>query len=299
MDIQKIENFLALAKTLSFTKAADSVFKTQSVLSRQIVAMEEELGMKLCVRTKRSVELTPAGEILADGLKKVLALYDSVVDEAKAVNSGFVGSVRLSVISAQTICDTLGPVLSSFSKKMPGIKVDVITKNVSTIRQMLMDDTIDFAYGREIDFGKLKGVAFLPLFDVDVCYVASKNFSGNGVLSRVKDESELDKYPFIWTNELRSQMVDKMIYERQLRCGDSNMLFAPDLSTMHLWIEIGRGYSLLNTASHFVHNPAVTYFPLPGVTVKEGLIWKTDNKNPCVNYFIDFAEQYVGNFHFK
>ena len=82
MDFQKIESFLALAETLSFTKASNTVFKSQSVLSRQIVSMEEELGIQLFTRTKRRVELTPAGKALVPGLKKVMELYDSVIEEA-------------------------------------------------------------------------------------------------------------------------------------------------------------------------------------------------------------------------
>ena len=169
MDLQKIESFLALAQSLNFTKAAESLYKTQSVLSRHIISMEEELGIQLFTRTKRSVTLTPAGKYLATGFKQVLELYDTVTAQAAAINTGFDGTLNICTIAGQTVSHTFAPVLREFGKAHGNISVNVVAKNVSAIRYMLQNQQIDFAFGREIVLAGHSGISFPPLIDISIC----------------------------------------------------------------------------------------------------------------------------------
>ena len=78
MDSLKIECFLAVAELNSYSKAADMLFKNQSVLSRQVMALEEELGVKLFYRKGRGVSLTPAGQVFRDGIRRIGGIYKSL-----------------------------------------------------------------------------------------------------------------------------------------------------------------------------------------------------------------------------
>lgn len=64
MTIFQIQCFLNVAEYLNFTEAANHLFVAQSSLSRNVSNLEEELGMKLFVRTKKYVRLTSSGAIL-------------------------------------------------------------------------------------------------------------------------------------------------------------------------------------------------------------------------------------------
>ena len=70
MDSQKMTAFFAVAQTKSFSKAADLLFKNQSAISRQILALEKELGVQL-YSWRRTVALTKAGEVFKSGMEKV------------------------------------------------------------------------------------------------------------------------------------------------------------------------------------------------------------------------------------
>ena len=68
MQLRQLEYFVAVAELLNFRKAAESLYVTQPLLSKQIAELEDEVGCPLLIRNTRSVALTPAGE---DLFKKV------------------------------------------------------------------------------------------------------------------------------------------------------------------------------------------------------------------------------------
>ena len=80
MKLRQLEYFLAVAEELHFTRAAAKVNVSQSVLSRQIQALEAELGTSLLTRTSRDVKLTAAGDTLRVHARRIL----SEVHEAKS-----------------------------------------------------------------------------------------------------------------------------------------------------------------------------------------------------------------------
>ncbi len=75
MNFSQIKCFLAAAEYRSFTRAADRLYLSQPVLSRQIASMEDELGIELFIREKKSIRLTHAGEVFAEGLTKLAREY--------------------------------------------------------------------------------------------------------------------------------------------------------------------------------------------------------------------------------
>ena len=72
MNTQQLKTFIQVAENLNFARAAESLNITQSAVSRQIHALEEELDAKLLHRTTRTVRLTPAGISFLDDAKQVV-----------------------------------------------------------------------------------------------------------------------------------------------------------------------------------------------------------------------------------
>ena len=65
MKTEQLYEFLVLSRTLNYSRAADALYISQSVLSRHILEMEQELNTSLFFRTTHNVSLTPAGHLLA------------------------------------------------------------------------------------------------------------------------------------------------------------------------------------------------------------------------------------------
>ena len=88
LDLRKLRYFAAVAEHRHFGRAARQLYIAQPVLSRQIRALEQELGCTLLERTTRSVELTPAGVQLRDEVRGVVASVDAAVRRVHDVARG-------------------------------------------------------------------------------------------------------------------------------------------------------------------------------------------------------------------
>src|SRR6185295_7561220 len=82
-----IQGFEAAARTLSFTKAADELFITQSAVSRQIRSLEDHLGVALFERRPRALELTEQGRNLQRAATDLLERLQEVTDRLRT-NAG-------------------------------------------------------------------------------------------------------------------------------------------------------------------------------------------------------------------
>ena len=103
--------FTVISETGSFTAAAKKLGISQPPLSKQIMLLEEELGVKLFERGAKKTELTEAGTYLYFKAKDILSLMDSVSDDLKHFPSSARGVLKLGVISSS------GTVLVDFLKQ--------------------------------------------------------------------------------------------------------------------------------------------------------------------------------------
>ena len=111
MTFNQIKYFVTVAECLSFTEAAKCLFITQPALSRQINAMEEELGTRLFIREKKRLKLTPGGSVLYNRLPKVLSDYAEAVEDAKHANSGYEGELRIGFLDIYDISELFDDVI--------------------------------------------------------------------------------------------------------------------------------------------------------------------------------------------
>lgn len=154
--------FDAAARWLSFTKAAGELFITQSAVSRQVAALEGELGVALFQRRHRALDLTDDGRRLAAAVADALAGVRAAVEQIRAPH----GREVLTITTTPGLASLwLIPRLAGFTGAFPGIDVRI---DASHEVRSLASEGFDIA----IRYGNSRSLEGTPLFDevvVPVC----------------------------------------------------------------------------------------------------------------------------------
>ena len=95
MNTRQIEYFLAVAEELSFTRAAEKMYVSQTAVTQQIQALEELMGVKLLNRTKKQVELTLAGQVFQQEGRQILQHIENAFAHARDASEGMTGGMKI------------------------------------------------------------------------------------------------------------------------------------------------------------------------------------------------------------
>jgi DNA-binding transcriptional LysR family regulator len=123
-EIRHLVYFHEVARQLHFRKAAETLAVAQPALSRQISQLERELGVALFFRSRRRVELTPAGRLLEERVEPVLRTLAGMTTELEAVAGGETGHVRVA-FTGLAMATVLPGILRDFNRRFPGIRLEL------------------------------------------------------------------------------------------------------------------------------------------------------------------------------
>ncbi|OCL28512.1 LysR family transcriptional regulator [Orenia metallireducens] len=134
--------FYYVAKYLSFSKAADELFISQSAVSQSIKSLEEELNTSLFIRSTKRVKLSKEGEILLKHIEPALNLIKSGERNIQEINSFEKGQIHIG--ANDTISkDFLLPYLKKFHQLYPQIHIQITNRTSSTCVELLKQGAID------------------------------------------------------------------------------------------------------------------------------------------------------------
>lgn len=144
MDLRYVRSFLALAEHLHFGRAAAAVYLSQPALSLQIRNLEQELGVTLFERNRRSTSLTPAGRVFVDQARELLRLAEISLTTLRKAEAGEIGTLRIGFISTAAAL-VVPPLVLKFRRLYPGVELD--------LRNILTSDQVAHLLDRRIDIG--------------------------------------------------------------------------------------------------------------------------------------------------
>ena len=153
MNIHQLNYFLDLASTLSFTQTARNFFVSQTAITQQIKSLEEKLGVQLFERTKRRVELTPAGHVFIGEARSIIAKIESSIAKTRAASSGFSGTLSLAFIAGfgQT---PFPQFLHTFQHQYPNIDLKISNDSISGMYNGLRSGIYDIVFNLAFDLDK-------------------------------------------------------------------------------------------------------------------------------------------------
>ena len=142
MELRHLRYFAAVAETLSFTRAANSLRLAQPSLSKQIRNLEDEIGVRLLDRDRNHVALTSAGAVFLDETRRLLAGADLAIQLARAAAEGQTSALRIAAISPLTLV-FLPASLAHFREKFPDVRVSLHEKLSGGIPAALRSGDLD------------------------------------------------------------------------------------------------------------------------------------------------------------
>lgn len=142
MNLKQLEYFVSVAETSSFTKTADRFFISQTAVTQQIKVLEEQLDVILLSRTKRHVELTPAGAVFLSEAKAILTRMENAVIKAKKAATGFIGSLHLGIVEGYDN-PRMPDLLRSFRTAYPNVLLSIHEASVGNLYTALLSHQLD------------------------------------------------------------------------------------------------------------------------------------------------------------
>ena len=144
MDIRQLQYFVGIAETGRFSEASKVLFVTQSAVSQQIKALEEELGTQLFVRQPHSVTLTESGQELLPLAKKVLRGITECRDRISDLKGLLCGTLNIGLTFS--LEPYIRETMLAFMMRYPKVKVNAYYKSQSDLLRMLKDHEIDIMF---------------------------------------------------------------------------------------------------------------------------------------------------------
>lgn len=189
--IRQIEAFVEVVRQGGFSAAAQTLFTTQSAVSKSVKLLEEELGFLLIERLGHRSTLTQAGEVVYRHGVKLLATQDDMEAELRDLAGLKDGTLRLGLSPVGS--DILyAPLFTIYRKRYPGVKVSLVETGSDSLKDLVRDGQLDFAgtllpVSSEFDFHMVRKE---PL----VCVLPAKHRLANAGALSLK---ELKDEPFI------------------------------------------------------------------------------------------------------
>lgn len=147
LELRHLTSFIAVAERKSFVHAAEHLHLSQPAVTAQIQRLEEELGVQLLDRNRRSVRLTPAGETFLAGARATLDRANEAILATQRVARGETGRVRIG-FPPSVLKEIMPNIMIEFHKQHPGVKLDLFSLHTSLTIAALEEDNIDIGYVR-------------------------------------------------------------------------------------------------------------------------------------------------------
>lgn len=293
MTLNQLKYFIAVVRCLSFTEAAKSLFMTQPALSRQIQAMEAELGTQLFIRDKKTLKLTPGGSALYSKLPDFLRQYEEMMEDARNANRDFEGQLRIGFLDIYDASSLFPPVVEAFQRNHGGIRLTMERFSLGELPERLYEGKLDIicTYGFSL-FDK-PDLVTVNVQKFDSCVMFNKDHPLANKPDLTMDDLRQER--FIQLGSEASQEGYQYIANLISRGGISpEVQYVEKNDDVLLWVEMGCGIAVTSDRTVERHNPKVVIRELNMPEVKGHdvtVAWRRSNYNPAIALFMELMEK--------
>ncbi|MEY4752802.1 MAG: hypothetical protein RJA44_477 [Pseudomonadota bacterium] len=297
MDLRQMRYFLALAEERNFGRAAERLHMAQPPLTRQIRALEDELGTPLFLRTSKGVELTDAGLALLDEVPNLLALAQRARERTQRAGQGLTGRLDVATFGSG-ILDAIPRVLARFHRERPEVKI--VLHNLTKAEQLeaLRERRITVGFNRLVPPQDDLCVEQVLRESMMVGLPARHPLAARAVITiEDLDDLPLILYPNIPMRGLAEEVMGafrqagvRLRVEQQVE----------DVLTCIALVASGFGLCITTASTASLQLPGVTYRPLQSVHLRDvelSCLYRRTDASPVLAAFLavvrDFAREHA------
>jgi DNA-binding transcriptional LysR family regulator len=293
MELRHLRYFVTVAEELHFGRAAERLHLSQPPLSMQIKALESEIGTQLLERSRRKVELTPAGAVFLREAREILARVEQAMAAAQRAGRGEIGELTIGFISIADY-NVLPQVLSEFRIHQPSVRLNL--REATTDAQLLdlVQQRIDVGFVlAPIQDGRLATRALLSEPLVAALPESHPLARGRGPLSVAR----LADSPFIlFPRHMAPGLYDDVVsFCRQAGFSPRVEQEAVQMQTIISLVSAGLGVAMIPASMRNLGRTGVVYRNLrePSPQTEILVAWRKGETAPALVRFLESVEAVV------
>lgn len=287
--------FYEVADCGNISRAASQLYISQPAISKSIQKLEEQLEVKLFIRSSKGVVLTPEGQMLYETVQEAFASLDSGIERLRQRVSMGMGSLRIGVSS--TLCrHTLLPYLTEFTRREPNISLSITTTSSR--------ETLELIEAHKVDVGlvgkpeRMDDVTFEPETTIQDCFVASPDYLKRLGQGRGKEDQILSHATLMMLNaeNMTRLYIDDFLHRNHIRIRETLDISDMDLLISFARLGIGAAAVIKNFIKEDLANKTIVEIPLPkgkAIPPREiGFAYKKNHlQNPALVQFLALKKE--------
>ncbi|AFA47995.1 LysR family transcriptional regulator [Acetobacterium woodii] len=292
MDSKKLKYFIEVSRLKSFSKAAQVLYVSQTAVSQQIAVLENELGFELLHRNKKTVELTVAGEYFLYEAKRIIALSENAVSKAQDIASGQDGMIKIGFFSMFDR-DVIAPVLSTFHRKYPKIRLNIVQSSHKDLKANLLNHNLDIGFSFRMTSEELEEKEVYRVF-TKLCVNKEHRLSGKSLIETADLEHE-QIIDFVKNSEQMEIYGEHHSFEQPKPVYDDTFL-VESMDDAIMLVYQNDGICFLPELTDFVNTDKITFIPqtIESVPFIVNAYSIKDNQNPVLKVFLEEIDNSYG-----
>ncbi|MCD8118001.1 MAG: LysR family transcriptional regulator [Lachnospiraceae bacterium] len=288
MNTQQLETFIQVAENLNFARAAEVLNMTQSAVSRQIHALEEELGTKLLLRTTRTVTLTPAGISYLEDAKKVMNTLH--IAEAK-IQHHTETNIQILTIGCgnEAELDFLCRVLKKCRQRLPEVHPFLKVILHRSILSLFSHGEIDLLFGFREDIPLRSGFVYREIAQIPLCVLISETHP-------LAERESIGEEELVSENIILCSAVPSRASEVQnqlaVRIPPQSTYISENLQAALSLVRAGYGFTILPEINF--DNVEINCVPLQSAeAVSYGVFYRSGALSPLLSEFVELMKETI------
>ena len=293
MHIKQLECFVHLSETLSFSRTAELLYITQPTVTHQINTLEDELGLKLFTRTKRKVELTPAGISFYEDCKEILTRMNIAISKARDYAHKFESNLFIGY-EGNTEVKYIADILRCFNKSFPQVHLYLKIADFENKISLFSNNNFDLIFTEKGSIIHLPDVNYEELYTGKyVCVLPEDHILTDKKVIRLDD---LVDQPLILLNPLKSPSeMARIQKEIQLKTPQSTIYIADTPMVGYTMVKADLGIAVMPDFA-CPEDPDLTVVPIDTPdSISYGIASHKSIKREDINGFISIAKEIYRN----